>query len=86
MEKPQNNETMPLANGFNFMPRDGRDDTRVRMRVSADELARLPIKHRDCNVVLGVVTDLDTGVRYQVVSASCGLAQCVCDAVIREIC
>ena len=85
MESPQDNDTMPLKDGFNFTPiyAGGMDlaliGTRVRMRISADDLA-LASKRR-----LGYrtwVTDLDTKLRYYVYGLACSAPRRYCDAQI----
>lgn len=82
MEYPQNNETMPLKDGFNFTPRMRIGDgfIRVRMRISETDHNSLG-RGRGLQ---GIVTDLDTGKRYKVYGASCGLPRCMCDSKITE--
>jgi hypothetical protein len=77
MESPQDNDTMPLKDGFNFTPMF--NGVRVRMRISAGDLglaSRQRLGYRTW------VTDLDTGLRYDVYGLGCGNPRCYCDAQI----
>jgi hypothetical protein len=77
METPQDNDTMPLKDGFfNFTPMFNGE--RVRMRIDevlAGDDTRGPGFH-------GYVVDLDTKQRYAVYGHPCGLPNCYCDARI----
>lgn len=84
MEKPQNNDTMPLRNGFNFTPIDASDNVRVRMRIDPEVLSALPrgtVPHR----FIGLVKDLDTDIQYRCFAKSCSLPGCCCDVEIQEV-
>jgi hypothetical protein len=61
MESPQDNDTMPLKDGFNFTPVF--KGVRVRMRISDSDLA---LASRRGLYFRGWVTDLDTGIKYDV--------------------
>ena len=75
MEYPQDNNTIPLQGGFNFTPWCDALKCRVRMRIERG--LRVPTS--------GIITDLDTGKRYEVRPRPCGLPHCNCDASITEL-
>lgn len=80
MEYPQNNNTQPLADGFNFTPYSPDLGCRVRMRID-----RTLLRGSRGRGLRGIVTDLDSGIKYKVYGMSCGLPRCMCDAKIVEI-
>lgn len=79
MESPQDNETMPLKDGFNFTPIF--EGQRVRMRLDPRDL------HMAGTKGLGFrckVRDLDTKLSYDVYGITCSAPGCDCDARIVE--
>jgi hypothetical protein len=86
VESPQDNETMPLKDGFNFTPLF--KGQRVRMRAQAmDSTGRafisgaLRIRQGGMR---GVVRDSDTNLVYMVISKACEIDGCWCDAEIHS--
>ena len=59
-----------------FTPR--MKETNERIKISILEENPLPRG----KIAAGQVTDAETGKKYKVKSASCGLPRCLCDAVI----
>lgn len=85
MEKPQDNDTMLLKDGFNFTPIDEADGQRCRMRISGADLTNVLNRANRRPGFIFTVTDLDTNKRYRVQSRPCNLPRCYCDASIREL-
>lgn len=80
METGQDNETMPLKDGFNYTPIHR--GARVRMRISKTDWESVQDRGLGPR---GVITDLDTDKRYESHGLSCGLPRCMCDAEIKEL-
>lgn len=84
MEAPQDNETMPLKDGFNFTPMF--NGQRVRMRalgLNPEGQAFLANSRQvRASGVLGIVRDTDTHIAWVVKSRECSLDGCYCDAEI----
>lgn len=79
MEFPQDNDTMPLKDGFNFTPLF--QGQRVRMRVAPKTLEAIGRGEG----YKGMVQDLDTQKVYSVYGRPCGVPHCYCDAEIVEV-
>jgi len=87
MEGPQDNETMPLKDGFNFTPIY--KGQRVRMRAEGLETeGRLFVAgvRTTRPGVMGVVRDQDTQIPWVVESRECSIPGCFCDAEIIRQC
>lgn len=84
MESPQDNETMPLRDGFNFTPIYNGE--RVRMRAApADQAGAMYIRgfRARRRPIEGLIRDRDTDVIYLVEPRPCGRPRCFCDYEIR---
>ena len=66
-----------------FTPRLGKTGKRLALRLS-DADWQIVNRYRGSFRVRGIVTDLETGKRYRIKGASCGL-QCRCDASAEEV-
>lgn len=55
---------------------------RVFMQISYEDSLKVT---RGSTKVMGVFTDLKTGKQYKIKGASCGLPNCICDAVGVEV-
>lgn len=80
-----NEECMPMSDynehGFIFTPRFGQgSDTRVEMRLSANDKAKIGRGF----AWQADVTDTLTGKKYRVWGAECSLPGCFCDAMAEE--
>jgi hypothetical protein len=63
-----------------FTPRKSYEtDDRHEMRLSDEDQAKIRRGRWKAEV-----TDLNTGIRYEVKGASCGLPRCFCDAVVTK--
>lgn len=63
-----------------FTPRRSGSGERLSMRISRSDRHKL----RRGLGYKGIVADLDTGIRWRVYGARCGLPTCQCDAVVVE--
>ncbi|MGA8222321.1 MAG: hypothetical protein WB780_11760 [Candidatus Acidiferrales bacterium] len=68
---------------YKYTPRLKGTDERLRLVLNDGDWA-IANRHRGTLRVRGVVTDQNTGKRYRIKGAACGLP-CCCDAIAEEV-